>query len=239
MPWDRRYKRFWQSMKVSDTGAEPLDGYVRRAWGSVHVHYLDTTGKMDDRGRMGNKFFFVIVAYTNGNEALFDIRVKYDSLSSKAIPVPIETLRTAIEGIVDEGVYLGYGFDAVEFVKVGGRQLIKAGCSGGLFKENIYHTVPGFFCDTVGDVLGFMMRYPDTIKTYKDGCAAAQAMKTLTDNLYRIGQYATSEKRSLLDRMESLQRQMEECNANFDATCAQAAEAINSMSSEFGIEIEI
>lgn len=232
-----RFKRCWKSMKIADAGALNIPGWKRRAWYSTHEHFLDNTREVEPRMKADNIFSYVLVAYTKGNEAMFEFRYRngYCADPEKSMPIPHDVVAAMVAGL--NGVS-GYGFENLVVENMGGRALVHTS-STSLCKDAIYRSTPGYLCDSYGAILAFMIRYQDTVKTYADAEAVRNAMKTLNENICRISCSGTSDKDCYLKRIADTQRDLEKCNATFDVVCNDAADAINELVDEFGIEINI
>ena len=104
--------------------------------------------------------------------------------------------------------------------------------------ENVF---PFTALDDEGKVVGhIMLRYPDKVKTFEAGKVVEKEMTTLSSSWSRLnGSSDDYDKNRWLERMAATQRELEKCEVQFENTCNDAAEAINALSDEFGIEIAI
>jgi len=232
-----RFKRYWKSMKIADAGALNIPGWKRRAWYSTHEHYLDNTREPEPRMKVDNIFSYLLIAYTKGSETMFEFRYRngYCAEPEKSIPVPYDVVASIVAGL--NGVS-GYGFENLVVENWSGRALVHTS-STACYKDAIYRSTPGYLCDEYGTILAFMIRYQDTVKTYADAEAVRNAMTTLNEDMTRLSCNGTSDKDCYLKRIADSQRDLENCNATFDVVCNDAADAINELVDEFGIEINI
>ena len=187
--------------------------------------------------KVDNIFSYLLIAYTKGNETMFEFRYRngYCADPEKSMPIPYDVVAAMVAGL--NGV-TGYGFENLVVENMGGRALVHTS-SASLYKDAIYRSTPGYLCDSYGDILAFMIRYQDTVKTYADAEAVRNAMLTLNENMVRLSCGGTSDKDCYLKRIVDSQKGLEDCNAAFDVVCNDAADAINALADEFGIEIAI
>ena len=238
MVWiNPRFKKFWEPASVADAGALPLPGYKRRAWYSIHPFYIDRVGK-DWTNRPHNAIFFTLIAYVREDETLFEVRTREELRSTDSTTVPFEVMEALVNGAIESGISI-QGLNNATIRKIGGRALVNLGRQE-LTRHTIYRTPLGYLCGEFGGAFAFMLRYPDKVKTFEAGKVVEKEMTTLSSSWSRLnGSSDDYDKNRWLERMAATQRELEKCEVQFENTCNDAAEAINALSDEFGIEIAI
>ena len=239
MVWyNPRFKKLWEPVGVSDAKALSLPGYKRRAWNSVKPFYLDRVSD-NPRGLPNNVIFFTLIAYVKGNETLFEVRTRDGVSSTDSKTVPIEIVTALVTGAVDSGLDIRELKNAT-IVEKEGRALVKVESRDILARHTIYRTPLGYLCGEFGGAFAFMIRYPNTVKTFEDGKIVDTEMGTLASSWTRLmGKSDDYDKQRWLDRLNETQKNLEKCNERFDNVCNEAADSINALAEEFGIEIAI
>ena len=238
MVWiNPRFKKCWEPVPVANVDALPLPGYKRRAWNNKMPFYIDRVGK-DWVSRPHNAIFFTLIAYVREDETLFEVRTREELGATDSMTVPFEVMEALVNGAIEAGLSI-QGLNNATIRKVGGRALVNLGRQE-LTRYTIYRTPLGYLCGEVGGAFAFMLRYPDKVKTFEAGKVVDKEMSTLSSSWSRLnGSSDDYDKNRWLKRMADTQKELETCETQFESTCNDAAEAINALADEFGIEIAI
>ena len=92
---------------------------------------------------------------------------------------------------------------------------------------------------TLGPALGFACQHPDTIKSLDDASAIIVSVKELAMRKPQRNGYYEREIADLRSCMQNTMNDIVKYNQRYDSICADAANAMNDLETNFGIKITV
>ena len=110
---------------------------------------------------------------------------------------------------------------------------------GSVAQDTLQYSVFGKFIDQYDYRIGFALAFPN-VRTVAAAEEVQNAIRDLDSVHYRMGDYYSKErKKTLLERLADFKKELENTEADYQTMLEQAADAMNTLSAEYGIEVEL
>ena len=109
----------------------------------------------------------------------------------------------------------------------------------GVRLDTIEYSLVGLMIKTLGPALGFACQHPDTIKSLDDASAIIVSVKELAMRKPPRNGYYEREIADLRSCMQNTMNDIVKYNQRYDSICADAANAMNDLETNFGIKITV
>ena len=109
----------------------------------------------------------------------------------------------------------------------------------GVRLDTIEYSLVGLMIKTLGPALGFACQHPDTIKSLDDASAIIVSVKDLAMHKPQRDGYYEREIAELRSCMQNTMNDIVKYNQRYDSICADAANAMNDLETNFGIKVNV
>ena len=225
----------WVSIPANIVDALDIKGYRRRAYYCCKFFYTYTgwneTSSYDR---------FVLIVYQNENDLMCEIRCMGSSYSSEPDTTTIDPVIIRKFYDVLRGDYVNSRIEEIE-----GRMFIHGiephtPIRSHYGKYTIGRMFAGMLVESYGSQLCVAIRWNEKLPTFSDICDVCSRLSSMVFNANEIKEnWHVREKKNLLDDISSYRKEIDELNGRMEEICELSANAMNTLSEKYGIEISI
>lgn len=228
-------KSEWLSISADKVNALDIKGYRRRAYyySAFFYTYIGWKEKSHyDR--------FILIVYQNENDLMCEIRCMGSSYSS-------EPDTTTIDPDIIRKFYNGLRGDFVNsrIEEIEGRMFIhgiepNTPIRSHYGKYTIERMFAGMLVESYGSQLCVAIRWNEKLPTFSDICDVCSRLSSMVYNANGIkNNFYGCKKKSMSDMISHLRKEIAELNGKMEKICELSANAMNTLSEKYGIEISI
>lgn len=229
----------WLSIAANKVDALDIKGYHRRAYyyEKFFCPYMGWNGKPNSHDR------FILVVYQNKDDIMCEIRCMGGS--SKYTPTSTTIDPDIINKFYDRVNQSLPMFVNPRIEEIEGRAFIH-GVRGDIPRYSYYGVdrlgklFAGRMVEYYGNQLSVAIRWNENLPTFSDIDTVYHELNTLYYNAKGIkDQWNTGRKNGLMTDIAARRKQIDELNSQLEHVCEVSANAMNTLSEKYGIEISI
>lgn len=223
----------WGIFSTVDANSRKIPGYRAKAYRNTYAIAVNDTNEHPDR------YSFILVIYTGEKDTLFELKYRkgYFYKHEDVRPVDAAILEILFNAVEEDSVLKDI-LENKSIVNIDGRTFIKANYSRRFTVYDIKDTFIGNLFARNGKELALLLKYHDRVKTHKDARRVLEAMSMVDDVLYEIEYNSLDDdKKRMIDDIKHIQEELEKTNLKSTTICEDAAEAMNELSSVFGLDL--
>ena len=232
-------KSEWLSISADKVNALDIKGYRRRAYYSSA--FFNTYIGWKEKSHYDR---FILIVYQNENDLMCEIRCMGSSYSS-------EPDTTTIDPDIIRKFYNGLrGSWRCDFVnsrieEIDGRMFIhgietNTPIRSHYGKYTIGRMFAGMLVESYGSQLCVAIRWNEKLPTFSDICDVCRKLSSMVYNANGIkNNFYGCKKKSMSDMISHLRKEIDELNGKMEKICELSANAMNTLSEKYGIEISI
>lgn len=228
-------KSEWLSISADKVNALDIKGYRRRAYyySAFFYTYIGWNAETQyDR--------FILIVYQNENDLMCEIRCMGNSYSSEPDTTTIDPdiIRKFYDAL--RGDFVNSRIEEIE-----GRMFIhgiepNTPIRSHYGKYTIGRMFAGMLVESYGSQLCVAIRWNEKLPTFSDICDVCRRLSSMVFNANEIKEnWRVREKKNLLDDISSYRKEIDELNGRMEEICELSANAMNTLSEKYGIEISI
>ena len=230
----------WLSIPADKVNALDIKGYRRRAY--YYSAFFNTYIGWKEKSHYDR---FILIVYQNENDLMCEIRYmessyNLESVSEKPSSKTIDP--SIIRKFYDvlRGDYVNSRIEEIE-----GRMFIHGiephtPIRSHYGKYTIGRMFAGMLVESYGNQLCVAIRWNEKLPTFIDICDVCSRLSSMVFNANEIKEnWREREKKNLLDDISSYRKEIDELNGRMEEICELSANAMNTLSEKYGIEISI
>ena len=229
----------WLSISADKVNALDIKGYRRRAY--YYNEFFNTYIGWNAETQYDR---FILIVYQNENDLMCEIRCMGSSYSS-------EPDTTTIDPDIIRKFYNGLmGSWRCDFVnsrieEIDGRMFIhgietNTPIRSHYGKYTIGRMFAGMLVESYGIQLCVAIRWNEKLPTFSDICDVCRRLSSMAYNANLIkNNFYGCRKKSMTDMISHLRKEIDELNGKMEKICELSANAMNTLSEKYGIEISI
>ena len=232
-------KSEWLSISADKVNALDIKGYRRRAY--YYNEFFNTYIGWNAEIQYNR---FILIVYQNENDLMCEIRCMGSSYSS-------EPDTTTIDPDIIRKFYNGLrGSWRCDFVnsrieEIEGRMFIhgietNTPIRSYYGKYTIGRMFAGMLVESYGNQLCVAIRWNEKLPTFSDICDVCRRLSSMVYNANGIkNNFYGCKKKSMSDMISHLRKEIAELNGKMEKICELSANAMNTLSEKYGIEVSI
>ena len=225
----------WLSIPADKVNALDIKGYRRRAY--YYSAFFNTYIGWKEKSHYDR---FILIVYQNENDLMCEIRCMGSSYSLEPDTTTIDP--DIIRKFYDvlRGDYVNSRIEEIE-----GRMFIHGiephtPIRSHYGKYTIGRMFAGMLVESYGSQLCVAIRWNEKLPTFSDICDVCSRLSSMVFNANEIKEnWHVREKKNLLDDISSYRKEIDELNGRMEEICELSANAMNTLSEKYGIEISI
>ena len=225
----------WLSISADKVNALDIKGYRRRAY--YYNEFFNTYVGWNAETQYDR---FILIVYQNENDLMCEIRCMESSYSSEPDTTTIDP--NIIRKFYDvlRGEFVNSRIEEIE-----GRMFIhgietNTPIRSHYGKYSIGRMFAGMLVESYGSQLCVAIRWNEKLPTFSDICDVCSRLSSMVFNANEIKEnWRVSEKKNLLDDISLYRKEIDELNGRMEEICELSANAMNTLSEKYGIEISI
>ena len=232
-------KSEWLSISADKVNALDIKGYRRRAY--YYNEFFNTYVGWNAETQYDR---FILIVYQNENDLMCEIRCMGSSYSSEPDTTTIDPdiIRKFYNGL--RGSWRG-DFVNSRIEEIDGRMFIhgietNTPIRSHYGKYTIGRMFAGMLVESYGNQLCVAIRWNEKLPTFSDICDVCSRLSSMVCNANEIKEnWHVREKKNLLDDISLYRKEIDELNGRMEEICELSANAMNTLSEKYGIEISI
>ena len=229
----------WLSIPADKVNALDIKGYRRRAY--YYSAFFNTYIGWKEKSHYDR---FVLIVYQNENDLMCEIRCMGSSYSS-------EPDTTTIDPVIIRKFYDGLrkkwsgDFRNMRIEEIEGRMFIHGLLSNTPHrshygKDEINDMFAGMMVESYGEQLSVAIRWNEKLPTFSDICDVSKRLNSLWHDGREINnKLFVNRKKDLLESVSFIRGEIDGLKEKLEKICELSANAMNTLSDKYGIEISI
>ena len=225
----------WLSIPADKVNALDIKGYRRRAY--YYSAFFNTYIGWKEKSHYDR---FILIVYQNENDLMCEIRCMESSYSSEPDTTTIDP--NIIRKFYDvlRGEFVNSRIEEIE-----GRMFIhgietNTPIRSHYGKYSIGRMFAGMLVESYGSQLCVAIRWNEKLPTFSDICDVCRRLSSMAYNANLIkNNFYGCRKKSMTDMISHLRKEIDELNGKMEKICERSANAMNTWSEKYGIEVSI
>ena len=230
----------WLSISADKVNALDIKGYRRRAY--YYNEFFNTYVGWNAETQYDR---FILIVYQNENDLMCEIR--YMESSYNLEPVSEKPSSKTIDPDIIRKFYDALRGDFVNsrIEEIDGRMFIhgietNTPIRSHYGKYTIGRMFAGMLVESYGSQLCVAIRWNEKLPTFSDICDVCRRLSSMVYNANGIkNNFYGCKKKSMSDMISHLRKEIDELNGKMEKICELSANAMNTLSEKYGIEVSI